>query len=147
MFITSYFKDIGMSLIPLERHSQKDLTSTEKHKILIHPEMSVCILKGRISIPSIYMKIIESHHLVEFTRDGSFIKEYQKVNSSLIGMETLFICMMDTISAMISERPYKEEYSLFKALEVVKKMIKDDCNEEFKIVVKYFKSIFLIAKK
>lgn len=141
LFLTSYFKDVGMSTIPISVYDKKDLSEAEKEILMKHPATSIKILSGRVSIGTPYLKIIEQHHsisLLESEQAGPPPK-----NPPLLrGFETMMVLVMDLISAMISDRPYRKKTTLFDALELVKSHISDKYPQEFRLMVVYFKQFF-----
>ena len=62
LFITSYFKDIGMSSIPAEKYDQDNLTEKEKELLSRHAQHSVQILRGRLPLSPNHINIIQHHH-------------------------------------------------------------------------------------
>lgn len=141
LFVTSYFKDIGMSAVPIEKYSEKELSEHDKKLLSRHADISVNILQGRLPISPNHLKIIEGHHAFSLLSDD--LSEVKKENSLVItGTETVMVACMDIISAMISERPYRGATSLFEALEMIKILISDSYPNEFRLIVTYFKNFF-----
>lgn len=144
LFIASYFKDIGMSIIPPEKYDQEELTEEEKKLLIKHPEYSVNILKGRLPLLPSHFNIIKNHHA--FSMLGS---ELNKMAPSLmndgdiIGFETVIISVMDIIAAMITPRPYRESTKIFASLDLIRVLISDQYPNEFRLIVSFFKSFFL----
>jgi len=141
LFVTSYFKDIGMSSIPSEKFQIDLLDDDDKFLLSSHAEQSVKILQGRLSLTSNYFKIIEHHHAYSAMGRG-LIDNSIEDSEFIIGFETMIVSIMDIIAAMISERPYRTETKLFDALELIKFIIADQHPREFKIIVYYFKKFF-----
>lgn len=140
LFVTSYFKDIGMSLIPEDIINKPELNLQEKLTVQEHANNSAQILIGRIPLGNSYMKIIENHHHqshLSTDGDGDISDR-----NTLFGIETTLISVLDIISAMISERPYRKSESLYLALEVVKPLISDKHPQEFKLLVHSFQKFF-----
>ncbi len=142
MFITSYFKDIGMSAIPVEKYDQEDLTENDKKILSNHADLSVQILQGRLQISPAHFKIIEAHHSFSTLRT-EMERPNQKTNDLTIsGFETMMVNITDIIAAMISPRPYREPTTLFQALDLVKILMSNQYPYEFKLIVNYFKNFF-----
>lgn len=127
LFLTSYFKDIGMSFIPSDKLDQVNLTNSDWLIFEKHSSNSYNILEKRVPLSLSYLKIIKNHHTH---------------SSSLVGIETVLLNAMDTIAAMTSDRPYRSSLSIFESLEVVKKSMADDYSQEFKYLVLFLKQFF-----
>jgi HD-GYP domain-containing protein (c-di-GMP phosphodiesterase class II) len=139
LFLTSYFKDIGMSAIPVEKYDQEELSEDDKRLLLRHPRHSIEILMKRVPLRPSSFKIIEHHHVFSgLTHQVGRTDEDQM----LFGFETMIVSVMDIISAMISERPYRPATNLFDALNLVKIIIADTFPSEFKLLVNYFRQFF-----
>jgi len=135
LFITSLFKDIGMSALSEEKYNKKELARKDKELLSTHPYLSSNILAGRIPLGPSYLKIIERHHEQdEHSTDEKGV--------ALFGVETHLIRIMDIIAAMITGRPYCEPCNIFEALELTKNQISDKYPQEFKTIVNYFKNFF-----
>jgi len=149
LFITSFFKDIGMSAIPTEKYDEEELSEEDKKLLAKHAQLSVQILTGRIQLSPTHLKIIENHHTFsllnkDYKLDPVEMEGEEKVIS---GFETMIISVMDIISAMIAERPYRSATTLFDSLELVKILIADQYPQEFRVIVNYFKNFFFKNKK
>jgi HD-GYP domain-containing protein (c-di-GMP phosphodiesterase class II) len=147
LFITSYFKDIGMSAIPIEKYDQQEeLDQDEKILLAGHAQHSAQILKGRGSFTPQQLAIIENHHSFSLLpRAESKTKNEEKEEQAdrfITGVESMIISTMDIIAAMTNERPYRKAANLFEALELNKKLIAERYPQEFRIIVSYFKSTF-----
>lgn len=141
LFITSYFKDIGMSAIPAAKYDQEELSTEDKHLLARHAAYSSQILNGRISLGPNYLKIIENHHNFSLlTRDLGLVDISDQ--TLVKGFETMIISTTDIIAAMITERPYRPATPIFEALELVKVLVADQFPHEFRLIVSYFKSFF-----
>lgn len=146
LFITSYFKDIGMSAIPIEKYDEKELSEDDKRLLIRHADLSVEILHGRIPLSPNHYKIIEGHH--SFSKLDSELGPLGIGNNLMItGIETVFVSCMDIFSAMISPRPYREATSLFEGLEMIKNLVSEEYPNEFRIIVTYFKNFFAKTMK
>jgi HD-GYP domain-containing protein (c-di-GMP phosphodiesterase class II) len=144
LFITSYFKDVGMSIIPPEKYDREDLTDDEKKLLMKHPEFSVNILKGRLPLLPSHFNIIRNHHV--FSMLGSEVNKIapsMTKNGEVFGFETVIISAMDIISAMITPRPYRESTKIFESLDLIRVLISTKYPAEFRLIVSFFKSFFL----
>ena len=143
LFLTSYFKDIGMSAIPTEKYDQAELDDDEKRLLAGHARHSVNILQSRIPLGPQYLTIIENHHSFSLLAQDLGVPTAQGRQGEIIaGFETMLVCVMDVIAAMISGRPFRTASNLFDALELVKLLIAEQYPQEFKIIVTYFKNFF-----
>ena len=146
LFLTSYFKDIGMSSIPTEKYDQEELSDEEKILLTRHATHSVEVLQGRTPLGPSYLKIIESHHSFSLLTQNLELN-LESDNQVLAGFETMLVTVMDVISAMISGRPFRKASSLYESLDLIKLLIADQYPQEFKLIVNYFKSFFFNGRK
>lgn len=142
-FLTSYFKDIGMSAIPVEKYNNENLTDDDKLLLASHPQLSVNILKGRVPLPPNHLKIIENHHIYS-TLTNQMNLSSKDDPTNVFGFETMMISVMDTVAAMTTDRPFRKAESLFKSLDLIRLLIGDQYPQEFKLIVHYFKNFFKI---
>ncbi|OUR96665.1 hypothetical protein A9Q84_09995 [Halobacteriovorax marinus] len=146
LFITSYFKDIGMSVIPTEKYDQRTLSDEERVLLNSHPKTSAQILQGRIQLSPAHFAIMENHHLFSLLTKDLHVPDTSKLDHKeakmISGFETMVISITDVIAAMITPRPYRDATSLFDSLELAKVLMSDDYPGEFKLMVNYFKSVF-----
>ncbi len=143
LFLTSYFKDIGMSFIPEDKLEKDNLSLKEKKVFSKHADNSQSILEGRIPLGRSHLGIIRNHHYLNRKIDSYINKKpYVQKNTDLIGLETTLVAVFDIIIAMVSERPYREQLSLFQTLELIKEMMADDYPKEFKALVNYLRIFF-----
>lgn len=141
LFLTSYFKDVGMSAIPVEKYDLEELTEHDKYILAQHAKLSVQILQGRLQIPPSHFHIIESHHSFSSLRLG--MENPPKENDLLVsGFETMMVNICDIVAAAISPRPYREPDTLFHALDLVKILMSSQYPDEFKLIVTYFRNFF-----
>jgi HD-GYP domain-containing protein (c-di-GMP phosphodiesterase class II) len=139
LFITSLFKDIGISLVPKEIYEKENLDEKEVETFARHPQSSVDILKLKIPLEPNYFTIIKNHHLYSSLNNNQNIQ----LNDELIaGVETILVIITDIIAAMISERPYRAPSTIFKSLELIKELFSDQYPQEFRLLVLYFKQFF-----
>jgi len=153
LFTVSYFKDIGMSNIPQEKLEKITLSAKEKNEISLHSQHSLQILQGRIPLTKQQMNIIKYHHqcidLIQSKKlqsKESVALHLDKLEQTdielLMGVEILMVAVMDTITAMIANRPYRPPINIFEALEHVKKLMSEKYPHEFKHLVLFMKNIF-----
>lgn len=137
LFLTSYFKDLGMALLPRGISDQEVFEGHQLDLVKNHTQISYNLLKGRISLNSNYLTIIKNHHLHSQIAHHEVPKE-----DIVLGVETLFVSVADIVAAMISKRPYRNETDLFDSLELIKKEFANDYPNEFKVIVSFFKNFF-----
>ena len=140
-FLTSYLKDIGMSAIPVEKYNQIELDDEDKILLASHPQLSVNILRNRVPLPPNHLKIIENHHIYSTLTHHYNLADKDDPNS-IYGFETMMISVMDTIAAMITDRPFRKSESIFKSLDLIRLLISEQYPQEFKLIVIYFKNFF-----
>ena len=146
LFVTSFFKDVGMTCIPFEKYGQKELDVADKQLLVNHAQNSVSILLNRIPISSNCFKIIENHHTFStLTRELEHFTPEQP-QQLISGIETTLISITDIIAAMISERPYRPATSLFQSLDLIRELISNQHPQEFKLLITYFKNYFTKSK-
>ena len=149
LFLVSYFKDIGMAAIPVEKYIQDNLNHQDKILLSNHAKLSAKILKGRLPFIHSHLMLIKNHHF--FGLLNQEIEEYSGVSEDedqfIAGFETMMVSVVDIIAAMISGRPFRAPTSLFDSLNLVKDIIADDHPREFRMLVTYFKKFFLNAAK
>jgi len=140
-FLTSYFKDIGMSAIPVEKYNDENLSDDDRKLLASHPQLSVNILRGRVPLPPNHLKIIENHHIYSTLTNQLNLADKDDP-SVVFGFETMMISVMDTVAAMITERPFRKAESLYKSLDLIRLLIGEQYPQEFKLIVFYFKNFF-----
>lgn len=141
-FVTSFFKDIGMSVIPPEKYDKEDLSSEEKILFAKHPQFSSQILKGRIQLAPNFFNIIENHHQFGALKREVGGEIHEKTDEYARGFELMIVSVMDIIAAMIAGRPFRPSVPLFEALELVRALMLEEFPKEFRLVVAYFKNFF-----
>ncbi len=142
-FLTSYFKDIGMSLIPREKFEQAHLNEYDKKLFAEHAINSRKLLSSRIPLTMTQLNIIENHHFLNYKIQALISDSFTiDQNKMLTGVESTLLSSIDIIVAMSSERPYREAMSIFKALELLKKVVATEYPTEFKNLVIFLKSFF-----
>ena len=144
LFITSYFKDIGMSSIPAEKYDRDELTDKEKALLSGHAAHSVQILKGRLPLSPNHLNIILHHHSFSLLTNDLHLdlKQKEREGELIAGFETMLVTVMDVISAMITGRPFRPPTKLFESLDLIKILIADQYPQEFRLIVSFFKSFF-----
>ncbi len=143
LFLASYFKDIGMSFVPKDHLEKVTLTDKETQIINDHPRNSFSILEGRIPLSKSYLEMIKNHNYLSeaLKSDVNNVHDIEPIEI-LTGVETALLSTSDILVALISDRPYRENYSLFEALNYIKILIADDYPQEFKMFVKFSKQFF-----
>lgn len=143
LFITSYFKDIGMSSIPEAMYDSPSLSAEERQLISTHAQNSVKILQGRLPLTPNHFHIIENHHSFSLLQSDFDIVPKKSLDSKMIfGFETVVISIMDIIAASIHDRPFRDSIKIFDALALSKNLIVDKYPQEFKMMVGYFRKFF-----
>jgi response regulator RpfG family c-di-GMP phosphodiesterase len=143
LFITSYFKDIGMCSLPEATYEKDNLSPDEKELMGTHAKLSVEILRDRLPLSPHHFHIIENHHSFSLLKSNFDIIPRRHADKKVIfGFETVSISVMDIIAAAIHGRPFREPIKVFDALALVKNLIVDKYPQEFKMMVGYFKKFF-----
>jgi HD-GYP domain-containing protein (c-di-GMP phosphodiesterase class II) len=140
-FLTSYFKDIGMSFIPREKFESTQLSDLDKNLFAQHSENSMLILEGRVPLSSTQLNLIKNHHFLNYKIQAlASNSPLPKTNEFLTGIESTLLSSLDILVAMISDRPYRDPISSYKALELLKRVISDEYPQEFKALVIFLKN-------
>jgi len=143
LFLTSYFKDIGMSFIPREKFELMHLNDFDKKIFSEHADNSMKILQGRIPLGQSQLEIIKNHHFLNYKIQSLLLKQESLHNADFIhGVESTFLSAADILVAMTTERPYRDAQSLFQALELLKKVLSDEYPQEFKNLVNFLRQFF-----
>lgn len=143
LFSTSYFKDIGFSLITSEHYDKKDLTEKERDLFNNHANFSFDLLEGRVPLSKNHFSIIKNHHFLNHKMKKIISPDACEEEPEMIyGLETMLIAVFDMYVAMTSERPYKGPISSFQSLEIIKKVMADEYPQEFKALVIFLKQFF-----
>jgi hypothetical protein len=145
LFLTSYLKDIGISMIPDMKYDLKTLTPRDKELFANHADFSFDLLEGRVPLSKNYLNIIKHHHFLNDRMKGMVGGKDRKSDSDpemIMGIESTLVAVFDILVAMTNERPYRKGQSLFQSLEVIKKMMADDYPQEFKALVIFLKQFF-----
>ena len=138
LFMTSYFKDIGMSLLPTDTFDKESLDDVEKRLVKDHSIHSINILQGRVPLNPSYFNIISNHHSFSMINPHEDDEEKDLVE----GIETLFVIMMDMFVAMISKRPYRGGLTVYDALKKLGSIYGKEYPREFKFFVQFIQRFF-----
>ncbi len=140
LFLTSYFKDLGMSFIPREKFEQAHLSEFDRDLFANHAKNSMLLLDGRVPLTKNQLSLIRNHHYLNY-KIQSLVqnKTIEPEEKYLTGIESTLLSATDIITAMTSQRPYRQSISSFKALELLKKVISDEYPQEFKALVYFIK--------
>lgn len=132
-----------MSLIPREKFELAHLNDYDKKLFAEHAVNSRRILKSRIPLNLTQLNIIENHHFLNY-KIQALISDSFTLNEDkmLTGIESTLLSSIDIIVAMSSKRPYREAVSVFKSLELLKKVIAPDYPNEFKSLVVFLRHFF-----
>ncbi len=142
-FLTSYFKDIGMSFIPREKFELAHLNELDKQMFSEHADNSMRILDGRLPFNRTQLNIIQNHHFLNYKIQSLISgKQLPDQDKMLTGIESTLLSSIDILVAMTSKRPYRDDVSVFKALELLKKVISDEYPQEFKNLVIFLRQFF-----
>lgn len=141
LFLTSYFKDIGMSFIPREKFELAVLSDFDKKLFSEHAENSMKILEGRVPMNQTQLNIIKNHHYLNYkiqsmARGEDVIPDEEYLS----GIESSLLASIDILVAMTTDRPYRKAITSFKALELLKKVLSDEYPQEFKALVFFLKN-------
>lgn len=144
MFLTSYFKDIGMSFIPREKFEQAHLNDFDKKIFAQHAENSMKILNGRVPLTQSQLEIIQNHHFLNYKIQKLVMKDtLDHAEDFIHGVESTFISAVDILVAMTNNRPYRDSVSMFQALELLKKVLSDEYPQEFRNLVNFLRQFFV----
>lgn len=141
IFLASYFKDIGMSFIPMEKFELAHLSEFDKNLFSEHAENSMKLLEGRVPLSQSQLNIIRNHHFlntkIQAMASG---RAYIPDQEFLSGIESVMMSSIDILVAMTHARPYREAKSSFNSLELLKKVLADEYPQEFKSLVFFLKN-------
>ncbi|MFC1512341.1 HD-GYP domain-containing protein, partial [Candidatus Latescibacterota bacterium] len=134
-----FLHDIGKSLIPIRILNKKGtLSSIEWEIIKEHPDKGYRLLEKFGTISEEIEIIVLQHHE---RHDGNGYPRGLKGEQIHIYAK---ICMIaDVFDALTSYRPYKEKYSTFDALKIMKNEMYKNFNPEF---FEKFAKLFLIPE-
>lgn len=137
LFLSSYFKDIGMSFVSRETWDSSNLNEFDQDSLSNHSENSFKILDGRIGLSKKYLNIIKNHNHLNHKINKKKNKSSKDMNDTIYGIETVLVNAIDVFVAMINTRPYRTGYTPYKALEFLKILIADDYPQEYKALVRF----------
>lgn len=144
LFLTSYLKDIGISLIPEEKYNLKVLTTKDQELFANHADFSFDLLDGRLPLSKNHLAIIKHHHFLNDKIKRLLTKDLVKPKGPdmIFGIESTLVAVFDILVAMTNDRPYRKGISLFQSLEVIKKMMADEYPQEFRALVVFLKHFY-----
>lgn len=144
LFLSSYLKDIGISMIPGDKYDLKTLTTRDQELFANHADFSFELLEGRIPLSKNYLTIIKHHHFLNDKMKELLVKDRKKKSEPeiIFGIESTLVSVFDILVAMTSERPYRKGMSLYQSLELIKKMMADEYPQEFKALVVFLKQFY-----
>lgn len=144
LFLTSYVKDLGFSIIPEMKYDQKILSPHDQNLFAQHADFSHDLLDGRIPLSKNYLNIIKYHHFLNDRMKEVITKEKRDHSNQdmVFGLEIVLVSVFDMLVAMTNPRPYRRPMSLYQSLEIIKRMIADDYPQEFKALVIFLKQFF-----
>jgi hypothetical protein len=144
LFLVSYFKDLGFSMIPSGKFDLKTLTTRDQELFANHADYSFDLLDGRIPLSKNHLTIIKHHHFMNDKMKQYLLKDRPTDQGPeiIFGLESTLVSVFDIVIAMTSDRPYRKGMSLYQSMEVIKRMMADDYPQEFKALVIFFKQFF-----
>src|SRR5690554_478352 len=145
LFLASYLKDIGLSIIPQDKYDQMNLTDQDQKLFADHSDFSFDLLEGRVPLSKNYLTIIKHHHFLN-NRLLELINKAPRQplldTNTIHGIESVLVGVFDMFVAMTSDRPYRKGMSPFQSLELIKKLMADDYPQEFKALVIFIRQFF-----
>ncbi len=144
LFLASYLKDIGISMIPGDKYDLKTLTTKDQELFANHADFSFDLLEGRVPLSKNYLTIIKHHHFLNDKMKELLVREKKKKLEPdiIFGIESTLVSVFDILVAMTTDRPYRKGMSLYQSLELIKKMMADDYPQEFKALVVFLKQFY-----
>lgn len=144
LFLASYLKDIGVSMIPGDKYDLKTLTTRDQELFANHADFSFDLLEGRVPLSKNYLTIIKHHHFMNDKMKELLAKDKKKKGEPeiIFGIESTLVSVFDILVAMTNDRPYRKGMSLFHSLELIKKMMADDYPQEFKALVVFLRQFY-----
>jgi hypothetical protein len=144
LFLASYLKDIGISLIPEGKFDSKVLSDRDKELFASHADFSFDLLEGRIPLSKNYLTIIKHHHFLNDKLKELVGKDEKKSHDKdlVLGIESTLVAVFDIVVAMTSARPYRKSLSLYQALDIIKRMMADEYPQEFRALVGFLKQFY-----
>jgi hypothetical protein len=144
LFLASYLKDIGISMIPDDKYDLKTLTTRDQELFANHADFSFDLLEGRIPLSKNYLTIIKHHHFLNDKMKELLTREKKTAPGPdiIFGIESTLVSVFDILVAMTTDRPYRKGLSLYQSLELIKKMMADDYPQEFRALVVFLKQFY-----
>lgn len=144
LFLASYLKDIGISMIPGDKYDLKTLTTKDQELFANHADFSFDLLEGRVPLSKNYLTIIRHHHFLNDKMKELLSRDKKKKGEPdiIFGIESTLVSVFDILVAMTSDRPYRKGMTLYQSLELIKKMMADDYPQEFKALVVFLKQFY-----
>lgn len=144
LFLASYLKDIGISIIPGDKYDLKTLTPQDQDLFGQHADFSFELLEGRIPLSKNYLTMIRHHHFLNDKLKEMVSGEKKRKDGPeiIFGIESTLVSVFDILVAMTSQRPYRRSMSLYQSLELIKKMMAYTYPQEFKALVIFLKQFF-----
>lgn len=144
LFLASYLKDVGMSMIPVDKYDLKTLTTRDQNLFASHADFSFDLLEGRVPLSKNYLTIIKHHHFMNDKMKELLQKEKKKKTEPeiIFGIESTLVSVFDILVAMTNDRPYRKGMTLYQSLELIKKMMADEYPQEFKALVIFLKQFY-----
>lgn len=143
LFLASYLKDIGLSMIPEEKYDLKTLNDRDQDLFANHADFSSDLLDGRVPLSKNYLTIIKNHHFLNEKLKEIISKDKKgKEPDTILGIESTLVSVFDILVAMTNDRPYRKGMTLFQSLELIKMMMADDYPQEFKALVIFLKQFY-----
>lgn len=144
LFLASYLKDIGISMIPNDKYDLKTLTTRDQELFASHADFSFDLLEGRVPLSKNYLTIIKHHHFLNDKMKELVARDRKKKAEPdlIFGIESTLVAVFDILVAMTSERPYRKGMSLYQSLELIKKMMADEYPQEFRALVIFLKQFY-----
>jgi HD-GYP domain-containing protein (c-di-GMP phosphodiesterase class II) len=144
LFLTSYFKDIGVSMISKTKYDLKTLTPRDKELFSSHADFSFDLLQSRVPLSKNYLNIIKHHHFlndrIKVLAGGQ--STFTHESEMILGLESTLVAVFDIMVAMTHDRPYRKGISLYQSLEVIKKLMADEYPQEYKALIIFMKQFF-----
>lgn len=143
LFLASYLKDIGISMIPDSKYDLKTLSDRDKEMFANHADYSHDLLEGRVPLSKNYLTIVRNHHFLNHKiKDLALNRKSQRGDETIMGIESTLVAVFDIIVAMTTKRPFRTDRSMYQTLEVVKKIMADDYPQEFRALVVFLKQFY-----
>ena len=144
LFLTSYMKDIGIGIIPEEKYDIKGLNLSDQKLFAQHAEFSHDILEGRIPLTKNQLNIIRHHHFLNerLKKILHKSKHHGESDQMAFGLESTLVAVADILVAMTTNRPYRQNMTVFQSMELIRKMIADEYPQEFRALVVFLKNFF-----